>query len=341
MTKGKVKFIGYILFLLLAAAAVAGGLLFYPVFKNTETKYLYVDSDDTMDSLYAKVSSVEQVGFGMTGFKLMSSLKHFTQPRTGYYAIEPGTNEFTCVRHFANGLQTPINLTIPEVRTIEEMTQRVSAQLMISAQDLEAVLSDSTYMASLGYSKATLPCLFVPNTYEVYWNISAQDLVIRLNKEKEAFWNDERLSKAKAMDMTPEQIVTLASIVDSETSYGPEKPRIAGLYIHRMQVEMPLQSDPTVIYALGDFKIRRVSLEQTRYKSSYNTYMNQGLPPGPIRIPSIQGIDAVLNYEHNSYLYMCAKEDFSGSHNFTSSYKEHLENAHRYQRALNERNIKK
>ncbi len=333
---------------ILGAAAVVAGiaagagayLLFSSPFTITETSRVYVDSDDTIDSLYNKVSDAGRPKH-MRGFQLMTALKRFSKPRTGCYAIEPGENMFTLVRRLANGGQTPIQLKVPEVRTIKDMAQRLSTQLMLSADEIEEVLNDSIFMDSLGYKKETIPCLFIPNTYEAYWNMSARGLVNRLDKEKKAFWEGDRTAKAKSIGMTPEEVVTLASIVESETSYGPEKSRVAGLYKHRMDIDMPLQSDPTVIFAIGDFNIHRVTFEQLRFDSPYNTYRNQGLPPGPIRIPSIQGIDAVLNYEHNEYLYMCAKEDFSGSHNFTNSYSVHLQNAAKYQQALNRRGIMK
>lgn len=322
------------------AAAYASYLLFSSPFQNKESALIYLDRDDTMDSLYQKVTA-EGKPSSLTGLKFMSALKRFTQPRTGCYTIEPGESSFDFIRRVANGSQTPIKLNVPEVRTIETLVERLAPQLMISADEITAKLSDSLFVDSLGYTKETLPCLFLPNTYEIYWNISAEKLLARFNKEVKSFWNEERIAKAKAMNMTPEQVVTLASIVEGETSYGPEKPTVAGLYLHRLEVGMPLQSDPTVIFAIGDFTIRRVTIEQTRYQSPYNTYVNQGLPPGPIRLASVQGIDAVLNYDHNNYLYMCAKEDFSGSHNFTESYAEHLQNAHRYQDALNKRGIKR
>lgn len=339
MKKG---FLG-ICFVLLVAVAVGACTLLLNAFNLKETAYVYVDADDTVDSVYSKISAVAepQAFIGSSGFKLMSTLKRFNKPRTGKYAIEPGMNMFTCVRHLANGSQVPVNLTVPEVRTVADMIQRLASQLMISEDEIQAAVADKAFMDSLGYDEANIPCLFVPNTYEIYWNTSAKGLLSRLDKEKKAFWTDERIAKAKQIGMTPNQVVTLASIVESETSYGPEKATVAGLYIHRMQIDMPLQSDPTVIFAIGDFNIHRVTLEQTRYDSPYNTYLNNGLPPGPIRIPSIQGIDAVLNYDHNDYVYMCAKEDFSGSHNFTSSYSEHLANARRYQQALNRRGIMK
>lgn len=340
MNKRVIKIIGAAAVVGAAVAACCAYLLFSSPFTIDEEAKIYVDADDTMDSLYQKVSDTGRPST-MEGFKLMSTLKRFSNPRTGCYAIEPGESMFTLVRRLANGGQTPIQLKVPEVRTVKDMAERLASQLMISADEIEQALTDSAYMDSLGYRKETIPCLFIPNTYEAYWNMSAQGLVNRLNKEKNAFWNEERLSKAKANGMTPDEVVTLASIVESETSYGPEKATVAGLYKHRLDIDMPLQSDPTVIFAIGDFNIHRVTFEQLRYQSPYNTYVNQGLPPGPIRIPSIQGIDAVLNYDHNDYLYMCAKEDFSGSHNFTNSYAVHLQNAAKYQQALNKRGIMK
>ena len=337
MSKGvKIAFI--IVWSLCIAVGCAAYLMFSSPFTITEKHLVYIDSDDDVDSVYAKVKA-EGKPSTMLAFKLMSCLKRFSKARTGCYAIEPGENMFTCVRRFANGSQTPIMFHVPEVRTVNDMIERIAPQLMISADDLRKELENSQFIDSLGYSEETLPCLFIPNTYEVYWNTSARNLILRLDKEKNAFWSGNRIKKAESIGFTPSEVVTLASIVESETSYGPEKPIVAGLYIHRLESNMPLQSDPTVIFAIGDFTIHRVTLEHLRYDSPYNTYKYEGLPPGPIRIPSVQGIDAVLDYDHNDYLYMCAKEDFSGSHNFTSSYTEHLRNAQLYQQALNHRGI--
>lgn len=330
-------------FALLAGLLVGGYmayLLFVSPFTITKSVRIYIDRDDTVDSVHAKVAEAGKPS-SMAGFSLMSTLKKYETPRTGCFAVEPGENMFTFVRRIANGMQTPVMLSVPEVRTVKDMAQRLASQLMISADEIESQLENADFIGSLGYDKHTVPCLFVPNTYEIYWNTSAENLLTRLDKEKQNFWTAERKEKAQSIGMTPEQVVTLASIVESETSYGPEKATVAGLYKHRMEIDMPLQSDPTVIFAIGDFSIHRVLNEQLRFDSPYNTYKYKGLPPGPIRIPSIQGIDAVLNYDHNDYLYMCAKEDFSGSHNFTNSYAVHLQNAAKYQRALNQRGIMK
>lgn len=326
----------------LVAAVVAYGAyqLFSSPFGVTETVRVYVDADDSIDSVRTKLESAGMAK-SMTGFDMMRQLKRFEKPRTGCYEIVPGENMFNCVRKFANGQQSPVRLIVPEVRTVDDMAERLAAQLMLGEDELRETIADADFIGGMGYSEETLPCMFVPNTYEIYWNVSAKNLLERMDRERKAFWNDERKKKADELGMTMEEVTTLASIVESETSYGPEKPTVAGLYAHRLEIGMPLQSDPTVIFAVGDFTIRRVLSEHLKIDSPYNTYRYAGLPPGPIRIASIQGIDAVLNHDHNQYLYMCAKEDFSGSHNFTSSYAEHMQNARRYQTALNQRGIRK
>jgi len=321
-------------------AAYSAYSLFSSPFNISEKTFVYIDNDDDMDSVRNKIEEAGNTS-NMFGFTITAKVKGFDTPRTGRFAINPGEDMFTFARHMANGMQEPIKLTVPEVRTIEDMAERLSKSLMMSSEEINEVLNDTLYIKELGYTKENIPCIFIPNTYEVYWNITPKKLIEKLHKEKERFWNDERRAKAKEIGFTIEEVVTLASIVESETSYNPEKATIAGLYINRLHTEMPLQSDPTVIFAIHDFSIRRVTLEQLKFESPYNTYVNLGLPPGPIRVPSIRGIDAVLNYDHNNYLYMCAKEDFSGSHNFTNNYNEHLNNARKYQKALNERNIMK
>ena len=216
----------------------------------------------------------------------------------------------------------------------------VSRQLMIDSLDIAKLISDSAYCAQMGYAQETLPSLFIPNTYEVYWNMSADAFMKRMQKEHAAFWNDERLKKAQRIGLTPEEVSTLASIVEEETANGPEKPMVAGLYINRLNKGMLLQADPTVKFGLQEFGLKRILFKHLEVDSPYNTYKYAGLPPGPIRIPSIQGLESVLNYTQHNYIYMCAKEDFSGTHNFAVTAAQHQANARRYQQALNRRKIK-
>ena len=212
---------------------------------------------------------------------------------------------------------------------------------MLDSLELSEFTTTPIYYKNIGYEKETLPSLFIPNTYEVYWDIKPEYLMIRLMKERRKFWNEDRLAKAKALNMTPEEVATLASIVDEETNNNAEKPIVAGLYINRLKRNIPLQADPTVKFALGDFARKRILLADLEVESPYNTYKRTGLPPGPIRIATIAGIESVLNYARHDYIYMCAKEDFSGTHNFATTLSQHNANARRYQEALNKLNIKK
>jgi UPF0755 protein len=177
--------------------------------------------------------------------------------------------------------------------------------------------------------------MFIPNTYEVYWDVTSEALIERMHNEYEKFWTDERMRKADSLGLDASQVTILASIVQAEVSQNEELPVVAGLYLNRLRKNMFLQADPTLVYGIGDFSIRRVLNVHKEIDSPYNTYRNLGLPPGPINFPSIKSVDAVLNYERHKYLYMCAKEDFSGYHNFSTNLREHNINAHKYQRALN------
>jgi UPF0755 protein len=231
-------------------------------------------------------------------------------------------------------------LTIPESRTMQKLAAVLGRKLMMDSVEIAAALIDDAYCQRWGYDTCTIAALFVPNTYEVYWNTTLDHFMERMVKEHDAFWNKERCAKAEAAQLTPDEVCTLASIIDEETANNDEKPMIAGMYLNRLHKSMALQADPTVKFALKNFELRRIYHDMLFYDSPYNTYRNTGLPPGPIKIASVKGIDAVLNYVRHDYLYMCAKEDFSGTHNFAVSYAEHLRNAARYAKALNERGIK-
>lgn len=308
-------------------------------FDITETAYLYVRPMDTEDDVRQQLQEVTEAR-SMSGWTAARWLTDF-QPRTGRYAVEPGESLLSVFRKLKHGQQTPVRFTVPSVRRLEKLAGIMAQKLMLDSADVAFAFSDSIFASNYGYSVATLPALFIPNTYELYWNTSLEAFMERMQKENKAFWQAEgRQEAAKQLDMSREEVVTLASIVDEETANNPEKPRVAGMYLNRLRIHMPLQADPTVKFALKNDTLRRILNEHLRVDSPYNTYRNTGLPPGPIRIPSIAGIDAVLRHETHDYLYMCAKEDFSGTHNFAHTYADHLKNARRYQQALNQRGIR-
>ena len=327
--------------LCLAGIAAMGYYYFFTAFSSqSETQYVYIDDDDTADSVYAKLETLASDG-ALTGFRTLARHYNYADRiRTGRYAVAPGVNTVNIFRMFRNGHQEPIMLTIPECRTMEQMASRLSQKLMIDSTTIIHSLTDNDFCKKIGYDTTTIACAFVPNTYEVYWNTSIERLMERLSSEHDKFWTPERKQKAIQIRLTPNQVCTLASIIDEETANNAEKPMIAGMYLNRLKAGMPLQADPTVKFALKNFALKRIYHTHLEVNSPYNTYKNVGLPPGPIKVASIQGIDAVLNRIEHTYLYMCAKEDFSGTHNFATTYIEHLKNAARYSQALNERGIK-
>lgn len=307
--------------------------------KSNETEYIYIDSDDNVDSVFAKVEDIACEISNMGFRTLVRQSNYSDRIRTGRYEVKPRDCTFKIFRHLKNGQQTPLNLTIPSVRTKERLAAELSKKLMLDSLQILKVLNNEDSCKKLGYDTATVVCMFIPNTYEVFWNVSINSFFERMHKESQNFWTDERKRKAEAIGMTPNEVITLASIVDEETSNNGEKPMIAGMYYNRLKIGMPLQADPTIKFAKKNFAAKRIYTGWLNIKSPYNTYKNVGLPPGPIRIPSVAGIDAVLNLAHHEYLYMCAKEDFSGTHNFAVTYSEHMKNAAKYSAALNARGI--
>lgn len=300
---------------------------------------LFIDNDDNIDSILCKVDTTANT-YPLEGFKLLAHFgKYNERIRTGHYVIPTGISSLDLFRNLKNGHQTPIKLVVPSVRTRERLAEELGKRLMFGCNELLNALKDSAACASIGYDTATILCNFIPNTYEIYWNIGVSKFMERMKKEHENFWTNERKEKAMAAGLTPNEVSILASIIDEETANNGEKPDVAGMYINRLNRDMLLQADPTVKYAMQAFKLRRIYNNMLQIDNPYNTYKYLGLPPGPIRIPSVAGIEAVLNHSHHDYLYMCAKEDFSGTHNFARTFQEHIQNARRYAKALNERGI--
>lgn len=320
------------------------GLLYYYFFtgfsRHNDTQYVLIDDDDDVDSVTAKL---EPIGKSHSIKALRTLIRHTKYPQhihTGRFAIDPNVSSFEIFRTLKSGRQQPMMLTIPESRTMDKLAALLSNRLMLDSAAIAAALYDSTVIAKYGYDTATIACMFVPNTYEIYWDVSIDAFLNRMQKEHDAFWEGNRRDKAKEMGLTPNEVCTLASIIDEETANNSEKPMIAGMYLNRLKVDMPLQADPTVKFAMKRFELKRIYHDMLFFDSPWNTYRNTGLPPGPIKVASVKGIDAVLNHVSHDYLYMCAKEDFSGTHTFARTYKEHLSNAAKYSKALNERGIK-
>lgn len=320
------------------------GILIYfflvPVSVKEDTYYIYIDDNDNQDSVVNKIRPIASSTSIICLQNLLRHANYKDQIKTGRYAINPKEGIVTIYRRLKNGQQSSLNLTIPEARTTDRLAAILSKKLMLDSATIASALSSQETCQKYGYDTCTIPAMFVPNTYDIYWNVSIDGFLERMKKEHDRFWNAERTTKASFHGLKPNEVATLASIIDEETANNAEKPMIAGMYINRLKKGMPLQADPTVKFALKQFGLKRIYNKLLRTDSPYNTYVHEGLPPGPIKVASIKGIDAVLNAVNHDYFYMCAKEDFSGTHNFAKTYPEHLQNAAKYTKALNERGIK-
>jgi UPF0755 protein len=275
-------------------------------------------------------------------FTHLAELKKYKgNVKPGRYRILANLNNNELINLLRSGLQEPVTVTFTNIRSKEQLISRVCKKTEADSTELRALMNNEKFLKEeIGLSGETILTLFIPNTYQFNWNTSAKQFLERMKTEYKKFWTAERKAKAKQTGLTQTQVSVLASIVQAEQQQFPEeRPIIAGLYLNRLRIGMPLQSDPTVIYALCDFSICRVLDEDKTVNSPFNTYLHTGLPPGPIYIPEISSIDAVLNHQKNDYLYMCAKEDFSGKHNFARTLTEHNRNAQRYRNALNKSGI--
>ena len=333
MTKKKVLFSSLLILAVACVLCLGIGyqLLLAPQFHPEKKVHIYIDRDDTADSVYHKLRQTAAPG-NLTGLRWAARLKQYPEHvKTGRYAILPDDNAYHVLSRLLRGHQEPMNLVIGSVRTLDRLARNVGNQLMIDSAEIMQALLDTARWSRQGYTPETLPSLFIPETYQVYWDMDTDAFLARMTKEHDRFWNPSRRAKADSLGMTPAEVATLASIVEEETNNRQEKPMVAGLYINRLRAGIHLQADPTVKFALQDFSLRRITNAHLEFPSPYNTYLNAGLPPGPIRIPTPAGID--------NYIYMCAKEDFSGTHNFASTYAEHMQNARKYWNALNKRKI--
>jgi len=324
--------------------AIIGGALFIKIssaaFKTDKISYIYIDEKKDYETVLKQLETQSHIKDIRLFKQLASYMKYPSNIKMGKYEIKPQLNYLELVRMLRNGNQVPVRLTFNNVRLKKELAEKIGTQFMFGQESLMDKLNNQGVCQSFGFDTITIVSMFIPNTYEIYWTVSVTQFLERMKKEYDRFWTAERLRKAREISLSPLEVTVLASIVEEETANLSEYPIVAGLYINRLQKGMLLQADPTVKFAVGDFELRRILLTHLAIDSPYNTYKNHGLPPGPIRIPSIQGIDAVLNYTHHNYLYMVAKEDFSGRHNFAVTLSEHNRNADKYREALNRNQIR-
>lgn len=342
--KGR-SFWGIAIFLLLFSAALFIVFRYYQkiyasaVQLNQDQKFLHVHSDWSRSDLIQHLYQT-RILLDTQSFIWVADQKQFTQPKPGRYQLKPGMSNNSLINLLRSGRQTPVTLTFNTIRLKSELASKVSKSLELDSASLHDLLRREDFAVKYGFNRQTILCLFLPNTYEFYWDTNAEEFVDRMAREYKKFWTDERKAKAKAINLSQSEVSILASIVQAEQSAHPdERARVAGLYINRLKRGIRLQSDPTLVYALGDFGIRRVLNEHKELNSPYNTYKYAGLPPGPINLPEISSLDAVLNYEKHDYLYMCAKADFSGYHHFSKTLRQHNVYANQYRRELNRRKI--
>jgi len=343
----RIKRRGLFLTVLLLIAVLLGGRFYRYInaanidLSNTETSYIYIPNNIGFSELKILLEEAGVVK-DMVSFEWVAQKKEYVDRiKGGRYQLRDGMSNNQLVNLLRSGRQEPINVTFNNIRKIEQLASVVSKKLMLDSATLVNVLNSKVYVSELGFDERTLPSLFLPNTYHFYWNTDSKGFVKRMKREYDKFWSAQKIEKAKSKGLTPIEVSVLASIVDEETQKVDEKPMVAGLYLNRLKRGMRLQADPTLKYALGDFTVKRILNEDKEIESPYNTYKYAGLPPGPIRIPSVTGINAVLNARTHKYIYMCAKEDFSGYHNFARTLAQHNANASRYRRELNRRGIRR
>ncbi|WP_422091547.1 endolytic transglycosylase MltG [Tenacibaculum ovolyticum] len=336
-----------IIYGIFAIVVLIGGIIgfnFYQkIFSKAVTKNgaIYIKSNDTFDNLKTQLSNYID---SPENFIWVAEKKKFTKPKGGKYLLKKGMSLNDVVNLLRSGNQTPIKLSFNNQDSLEKLAGRISQQIETDSISLLKVMSDKSFLAKNNFNEKTALGMYIPNSYEFYWNTSAEKFRNKILREYNRFWNTARLEKAKKLNLSKKEVITLASIVQKETAQKSERPIVAGLYLNRLRDNWPLQADPTVIYAIKelkgqDFVVKRVLNKDLKIQSLYNTYQNTGLPPSLISMPDVSSIDAVLNYRKHNYYYMCASVEKIGFHDFANSLAQHNRNAAKYQRWITERGI--
>jgi len=326
---------------------IVGGIVSYNYYQKifgknvTKSGYLYIKSSDQINDV---VQSLADFTKDQDDFLWVADQKKFTNIKAGKYQLTEGMSNNDLVNLLRSGQQSPIKISFNNQDTLEKLAGRIAIQIEADSTEVLDAIQDSLFLKKNHLTNASVLGIFIPNSYEFYWNTSGKKFRDRMLQESNRFWNNERLAKAKALDMSSSEVITLASIVQKETAQASERPTVAGLYINRIKRGIPLQADPTIVYILKqkngqDFVVKRVLYKDLEIKSPYNTYQNRGLPPSLIAMPDISSIDAVLNYQKHNYLYMCASVDTIGFHAFAKTLKQHNRNAAKYQRWLNKQEV--
>lgn len=303
------------------------------ILKNNRT-YLYIPTGATFEQV-CQILATEGYLKNMKTFRWLAHRKDYPlHVKAGRYRLKEGMSNLELINMLRAGHQEPVSLVLRKFRTLPQIAGFLGKSLEPDSTQFIHIFTNEEFLSRYQLTPQTVLSIFIPNTYYVFWNTNVTALIERMHKEFNAFWDSSRLAKAKALNLTPIEVITLASIVEEESNVKEEYPLIAGVYINRLRKGMPLQADPTVRYAINDFKLKRILLKHLSYPSPYNTYIHLGLPPGPICTPSVGAIDGVLNYASHHYLYFCAKPDFSGRHVFAQTLSEHNKNARAYQKAL-------
>ena len=320
------------------------GLSFYNKFFGRAIKSsgsLFIRSTDNLSDVKTKLSPFIS---NSKNFDWIAKKKNYVTPKGGKYHLEEGMSLNELVNLLRSGNQTPIKISFNNQDTLEKLAGRISKQIEADSISLLEAMNDPDFLALNGFNKQSALGMYIPNSYELYWNTSAEKFRNRMLKEYHRFWNSSRIDKVKKLNLSKSEVLTLASIVQKETSQKTERPIVAGLYLNRLKINMPLQADPTIIYCLKqikgqDFVVKRVLNKDLVINSPYNTYKYGGLPPGLIAMPDISSIDAVLNYEKHTYYYMCASTEKIGFHEFANSINQHNRNAQKYQKWIDKQGI--
>lgn len=339
-----------VILLILVAILILGAVFSYYAYRSIyqdnivdvgKRHVLVILPGSTYEQLKTQLET-ENIIIDVKSFDLTAKLMGYKGQKipTGRYILENEWSNRELISKLRAGRQDAVNLTFNNVRELKDLAGKLSENILLDSITILSFFEQESNYKELGLTRDNLMTLFIPNTYKVYWDIEMSDLLKRMSKEHSKFWNTDRQSKANDLGLTISEVYTLASIVDKESLVREEKPRIAGLYLNRLQRGILLQADPTVVFALKQFDLRRVLNKHLEYEHPYNTYLNLGLPPGPIYMSSISGIDAVLNYEDHDFIYMCAKPDGNGMHAFAKTLAGHNKNANRYRAWLNRRGIR-